>query len=371
MKHQGLAYRLDTGEGVVEYRVDARRYELRKPVKDGSGFLRIEGVAAVEGVLEYRREDGTTRRELVTDDTLRRMDSDDLVGKPVTLRHPSTGRVTPSTAQALSAGAVLGSRVEQGARLVDMSITRADAIAAIESGDFSELSPGYVVQLDETPGVHAEHGRYDAVQTVRQYNHLALCESGTARGGAACMIRTDQETDMREALMRLLRSGGMDIADDATDEALTESANKMADKMDKMAKESEDSEEKEKEDISYKDDEEKERADQLAKLQARLDAMPTPEQQEAERKVWYLRRKRLDSLAQSYRIDSDSLDNDALTIKICQAQYGDRCKADQPAAYYDGLVDVIKAPSAPLKPPSVQPSRDLNYDYYNQPKTAE
>ena len=378
MKHLGTAYRVDTGEGVVEYRVDARRYELRAPVKDASGFLRLEGVAAVEGVLEYRRQDGTTRRELVTNDTLRRMESDDLVGKPVTLRHPGAGRVTPRTAQALSAGTVVGSRVEGGARLVDMSITRADAIDAIEAGDFSELSPGYIVELDETPGIHEEHGRYDAVQTSRQYNHLALCEPGTARGGAACSIRTDQEIDMREALLRLLRSGGMELADDASDEALTEAAGKMASKLDEM-KESEDMAD-EKEDMGHEekekeDEEDDKRVDQIARLQAQLDAMPTEEQRKQERQTWYQRRKRLDALASSFRIDGvDGLDNDALTVRICEAKYGDRCKADQPAAYYAGLLDVIETPTERVDArelhPSAAPQAAVDYSYYN-PKTAE
>ena len=184
-----------------------------------------DGFAARPGVYTYRNPDGSTRRELVEPVTLLR--SDTLRGKPVTLHHPAGQRVTPDNAGEVMTGSVSGVDIDEptGMMRVELTVVRADAIAAIQAGTV-ELSPGYSVTLDNTPGTHATYGDYDAVQVARSYNHLAICD--TARGGSRMRIRTDAAVELDDlfkddktmklspALLLLLTA--LDVRADSIDE---------------------------------------------------------------------------------------------------------------------------------------------------------
>lgn len=171
------------------------RGALLEPERRGNELF-ISGMAAKAGILTYQNADGTETRELVTWETLR--DSAAGLGRaPVTLEHPDHD-VTPDNWSELGVGDV-GDRIkvheDTGYVQVQIAVRRADAITAIESGDKQELSPGYHAQIDPTPGVHPEFGAYDAVQTARRYNHLAIVEQ--ARGGRAIRLRTDSASTAR------------------------------------------------------------------------------------------------------------------------------------------------------------------------------
>ena len=43
-----------------------------------------------------------------------------------------------------------------------------------------EVSPGYNLNLDFTPGIHPDYGPYDAVQYNIRYNHVAIVDKGRA-----------------------------------------------------------------------------------------------------------------------------------------------------------------------------------------------
>jgi hypothetical protein len=174
-----------------EYRED--RGELLRPVRRGN-LLLVEGVAAKEGVLEYRRADGSVRRELVRADTLKRA-AMSLARAPVTLLHPDPQQhpqgVTEDNYGELGVGDVDGEILigDGGFTRVKMALRRRDAITAVESGDARELSCGYRVRLDETPGEHPTYGRYDAEQIERTNNHLAVVP--VARAGHEARVRVD------------------------------------------------------------------------------------------------------------------------------------------------------------------------------------
>jgi uncharacterized protein len=71
---------------------------------DENGYLRIDGVVAHVGILEYMDDDGTIIREFVPEETLFDEESlKSLAGAPVTLQHPPV-MVTPSNYKQYSHG---------------------------------------------------------------------------------------------------------------------------------------------------------------------------------------------------------------------------------------------------------------------------
>jgi hypothetical protein len=178
---------------------EIRRYDriagdvvLRPSATRPDGALLCEGVVAREGVLVYRRADGSERRELVTPEALDSMCS--TIGRAsVTLEHPDEGMVDPTNFGALGVGDVDGrvevERDEMGGFVrVKLAVRRKDALDAVRGGKI-ELSPGYRVVTDETPGEHDVFGRYDARQIAREANHLAIVDR--ARGGSTVRLRAD------------------------------------------------------------------------------------------------------------------------------------------------------------------------------------
>lgn len=185
--------RQDTAEGAV---VEVRRIDyagsiLAAPHPRPDGSLLCEAIVCREGILEYRQADGTIRRELVTreavDSTAR------TIGRAaVTDEHPAEF-VTPDNVGQVGVGDVDGEvYVDEDAQggfvKVRTAIRRRDAIDGLRSGRLRDVSPGYTVRLDMTPGEHPTFGRYDARQMERTVNHLAL----TSRGrGTDVPIRAD------------------------------------------------------------------------------------------------------------------------------------------------------------------------------------
>ena len=153
---------------------------------DENGFLRVDGIAAKEGVMTYMKSDGTVIREFVPASTLADSEAVDmLVGSPVTVEHP--GVLDSGTASRHSKGSVAKAAVRDGRLNVGVVVTSADAIEEIQRGK-RQLSPGYRAVLDFTPGEY-DGIKYDAVQVKRVYNHLAIVSS--ARGGTECQLRLD------------------------------------------------------------------------------------------------------------------------------------------------------------------------------------
>ena len=161
------------------------------PTKTPSGGLRIPGTIARTGVLFY--SDGTRSwGELVTPEELFHPDSmATLAGATVTDKHPTAGMVTPETYQALNVGHV-GDNVRANGSLLDADVlvNAAGELALVQSGERRELSPGYVCEVEASPGVFAGQ-HYDGIQRKREYNHVALLPPGTARAGAVASLRMD------------------------------------------------------------------------------------------------------------------------------------------------------------------------------------
>jgi hypothetical protein len=166
-------------------------FDLKPSHRSREGYIYAEGFIAKPGVLVYERADGTKIRELVTADTLRR-DAGSLGRKPVTLEHPPIP-VDPDNVHQFSVGE-FGHEIEVtegGYVKVSLAVKRRDGIDAVDRGDARELSPGYKVELDETPGTHPFYGPYDREQIRRYYNHGAL--TGKARAGQTIRLRADSD----------------------------------------------------------------------------------------------------------------------------------------------------------------------------------
>ena len=200
-----------------DYRIDKGGRITSKV--DDNGYLRIDGVVAHVGILEYMDDDGTVIREFVPEETLFDPASlQSLAGAPVTLQHPPV-MVTPSNYKEYSQGSVNGMPKRDGDNLVaSMLVIGNEALHAVEYDGVSELSPGYSVDLDETPG-EWQGQKYDRVQRNRRYNHQAIVDA--ARGGSVCSLRFDganvpNNEDKSMTQIKLPGGGTVEVADAAT-----------------------------------------------------------------------------------------------------------------------------------------------------------
>lgn len=196
------------------------RYDLM-PLKaelTQDGYL-VDSAAIVArtGIQIYTNADGTVRRELrLAEDVF---DADSLrsyAGKPVTDDHPSEP-VDAKNFKKYAVGVVTG-EAQQDGDVVRAPIVIHDAAVvdkAIKGGK-RELSVGYSVVLDETPGVwNGEH--YDAKQTQIRVNHISLVRKGRAGVARLSLDRLDavafvldEEMEMPETLSRIRLDNGLE-----------------------------------------------------------------------------------------------------------------------------------------------------------------
>lgn len=193
-------------------RIEAPPWMTRKFELTPEGYLSGRAVVTNVGVFMYKNQDGSTRRELRLPSEVFHPDSiASLKMKPITNGHP-TEPVTAENVAKYGKGMTgnnpsyptswaddmwpknpeyvrgEGKEIGDGYHLaVDMTITDPDTILEIRSGK-EELSCGYSVQMDETPGVWMGIP-YDVIQRKIRYNHIAVVDQ--ARAGEAARIRLD------------------------------------------------------------------------------------------------------------------------------------------------------------------------------------
>ena len=157
--------------GAMRYRKSRFDAELSSAVVDpDTGWVTLTGTAALVGVLDYG-----DAAEFVPADTLRPTDA--LVGLPVTDEHPPE-LLTADTARTYTRGAILAAEFVGDAQRVTLWLMDSEAIASMRSGK-TELSLGYQVDIDKTSG-EWQGKKYDAIQTNRRYNHIALVDRARA-----------------------------------------------------------------------------------------------------------------------------------------------------------------------------------------------
>lgn len=180
------------------YRLDS--IPLGKAVYTEEGYLRDRPILTSTGIFEYRNPDGTTRRELRLPEEVFAPESlKSYLGKPIIITHDA-GLITKDNVHREAVGTILS----EGER--DGNDIRADIIIhdtnEMKKCGLKELSLGYNLDLDETPGVW-EGKPYDAVQRNISINHLALVLEARAGDQARLNIDSrDRKTKEGETSMK-------------------------------------------------------------------------------------------------------------------------------------------------------------------------
>jgi len=193
-----------------------QRYDFAqlKATKTDEGFLVDTPIVGRVGIQTYMNADGTTRKEYRPAEEVFHPDAlASMVGKPITDAHPN-GKVTAANFKKLTIGTILGAGKQDGDNVrVDIIIQDAEAIIKAEKGGVRELSLGYTVDLDETPG-EFNGEKYDAIQKNIKVNHLALVPKGRAGNARLNLDRFDAvaftEDVMSDKLGRVRLDNGIE-----------------------------------------------------------------------------------------------------------------------------------------------------------------
>ena len=211
-----------------------------------AGFLVLPDCSlAKSGILQYsdvQCEDGTTIADGALISVYRPKEAlkscyKQFANLPLTLRHPESQEVSPKNAKDVVVGA-LGSnpryeeRDGEGYIICDIIVYDDATIAAIEDGDYEELSAGYETAFRQARGVSPKGSAYEAEQFYLSPNHVALVEKG--RCGSECRIcdhaenqnsgevkmarRVKKASDSKASVRWLLAIGDEDEAVEITEE---------------------------------------------------------------------------------------------------------------------------------------------------------
>jgi hypothetical protein len=151
----------------------------------------VKGVAARTGVYQYLSSeldlDGPERIVNVYRPPAQVFDPESMAtfaDKDVTNDHPDD-LVDSTTFKEVSVGHVRGVEQDGDNLVVDLIIKDQTAIDDIDSGK-AELSPGYLAEYVEAPGIAPDGTAYEYEQRDIQINHVAVVEA--ARGGKVARI---------------------------------------------------------------------------------------------------------------------------------------------------------------------------------------
>ena len=153
--------------------------------RTAEGFIRDTPIVGRTGILLYRNADGTERREYRPPEEAFKADSlASLQGKPITIGHKAFV-TSGNAAQVAPVGSVLSAGRQDGNNIIaDIVVYNLDTASR-------ELSCGYTLTLDETPGTTPDGQHYDAVQRNIVYNHVAIVNK--ARAGSIARLNMDGE----------------------------------------------------------------------------------------------------------------------------------------------------------------------------------
>lgn len=182
---------------MAEFRFDVDR--LGKAERTPSGGVKVPAALTRVGIFEYRRADGTTQLEFRPPEEVFRDDSlASFAGAAVTVGHPPEG-VNAGNWSSLSKGHIVDGSIRKDGAHVAAALTLQDGptIARVDCGELSDLSLGYSVDYDPTPGTY-QGRRYDGVQRNIRGNHVALLPKGAGRAGPDCALRLDSSAAVCE-----------------------------------------------------------------------------------------------------------------------------------------------------------------------------
>lgn len=196
------------------------------------GYLMDRPILTSTGIFEYVNPDGSLRRELRLPEEV--FDPESLKsyrGKPIIVTHDA-GLITKDNVAENAIGTILSEGYRSGSDVrAEIVIHNADEL---KDCGYRELSLGYNLDLDETPGVY-EGEPYDAIQRNIRINHLALVDEAragdqarlnidgrdTALKGGKLMKKTAKKKMTRRADSRKRRADGI-LAPDELKKAIAE-----------------------------------------------------------------------------------------------------------------------------------------------------
>lgn len=156
------------------------------------GYLRVHAKISRTGIQNYLRSDGSTRREYRPEEEVKNPDSlTSFASKVVTLEHPPVLLDADNTKK-YQVG-FTGSEVTYDSGFVRavVTLTDKDAIKKVMDGEYREVSAGYRVEFDETPGIAPDGQAYDGIQRQIMGNHVSLVRKG--RAGPEVRLLMDSE----------------------------------------------------------------------------------------------------------------------------------------------------------------------------------
>lgn len=170
------------------------------------GFLIDHPIVTTVGIFEYMNPDGSIRRELRLPEEVFAPESlESYKGKPIIVTHRA-GRVTTDNVENETIGTILTEASKDGENVrVEIVIHNTEALKT----GLRELSLGYDLELDETPG-EWNGQTYDAIQRNIRVNHLALVSA--ARAGEQARLNIDEKENL---------TGGPEMEQNKTDSGLS------------------------------------------------------------------------------------------------------------------------------------------------------
>ena len=175
-----MALRYDRASGIVR----------RTP----QGGIRVEARILRPGVLRYQSPRGERVEYRPPDETFTDAVLSGLKDAPVTDEHPDTP-VSSTSHRDVARGHVSSETVRVDGQYVvaDLVINDDEMISRIASRESVEVSMGYEVDFDATPGKAPDGTRYDGVQRGIAPNHVAIVPKG--RSGPDVRLRLDAQGD--------------------------------------------------------------------------------------------------------------------------------------------------------------------------------
>jgi len=163
------------------------KYELTP-----EGYLRAWASIARTGIQHYTDSDGSIRREYRPETEVASPESlASFAGKAITSEHPPVLLDSENTKNYQVGFSGTEVVYDNGFVKAVMTITDEDTIERIMKGDAREVSAGYRVNYDPTPGVTENGEHYDGIQKEIIGNHIAVVRRG--RAGPQVKLHLDRQ----------------------------------------------------------------------------------------------------------------------------------------------------------------------------------
>lgn len=170
--------------------------QISKSEISDEGYLKVWCKAARVGTQLYTRGDGKQCREYRPEDEVAKPESLASFGmKAVTMGHPPVLLDSGNTNVHQIGHAGSQVRFNDGFVEVALLITDKEAISQIQRGDAQEVSSGYRVDFDPTPGVTPSGESYDGVQRNIRINHIAIVKKGRAGSDVRLILDSCDRND--------------------------------------------------------------------------------------------------------------------------------------------------------------------------------